>query len=142
MVLNYLRRSTKETFVIQFFSCGRIGNIAEQVDRDTSPAGNVALICDKESSNIWTWITGNREPRCGISLKSHRPLHDCSVLREAVSPIGQNATTFSLIWHETSSLRISRNPGRLFFLYLCGPMRQLDMGIPGKTFPMKTAWEV
>lgn len=51
MVLNYLPID-QGNFRHPIFSCGRIGSIAEQVDKDTSPVGNVALICDKESSNI------------------------------------------------------------------------------------------
>lgn len=116
--MNYLRQLVKKTFD-QIFSRDRIQDIMKQVGKDTSPRG----------MSHWS-ATGNRPiyelelqgagSRCRISLKSHRPLHDCSVLREAVSPVGQNATTFSLIWHGTSSCRIEE-PGRLvlsFSLFL------------------------
>lgn len=153
MVLNYLCQLTKEIFAIQFFRA--IVSRASQ--------NKLARIHPPRGTSHWS-ATGNRpiyelelrgaRSSCRISLKSHRPLHDCSVLREAVPPAGQNATTFSLIWHGTSSCRIEE-PGSLLLLvyiflslffsfFLCGPMREPDIavGIPGETSSTKTAWEV
>lgn len=135
--------SNQGNFCNPIFSHDRIQGIAEQVGKDTSPQG----------TSHWS-ATGNRPiyelklrragSCCRISLKSHRPLHDCSVLREAVPLAGQNATTFSLIWHGTSSCRIEQ-PGRLVLSFsLYSPMREPDIavGIPSETSSTKTAWEV
>jgi len=114
----------KETFAIQFFRA-----IVSRASRNKlariHPRGERRI--DLRQGIVQYMNLNYREPggsRCRISLKSHRPLHDCSVLREAFPPAGQNATTFSLIWHGTLSCRIEE-PDR-FSLFLCGPMRELD----------------
>lgn len=127
---NYLRRSSKRTWAIQFFRV-----IVSRTSRN-----KLARIHPPRETSHWS-ATRNRPiyelelqeagNRYGISLKSHRSLHDCSVLHEAVPPTGQNATTFSLIWHKTSSRRIEE-PGSLslsLFLFL-KTMLDITVGIP------------
>lgn len=117
MVLNYLCQLTKEIFAIQFFHA-----IVSRTSRN-----KLARIHPPRGTSHWS-ATGNRpiyelelrgaRSSCRISLKSHRPLHDCGVLREAVPPAGQNATTFSLIWHGTSSCRIEEPCSLLLLIYI------------------------
>lgn len=85
---------------------GPTGSVTKKA-ADRCPAGMLS-IRRTEDRPIWTWITGTSAVRHG---KSHRSLHESNVYREAASPAGQNATTFSLIWHETLSYPIRSGKG-------------------------------